>query len=291
MNLAPGHRLTTGDRTAYEVVGAGGTTARHAFHRARKRFWNYRDRDKTLYEADEDEALGVLVRVPRALEDLGPGEGLGRNDPEGMRRDLDFELERVLDRFGSPWLPEPLDVVVWPVATPAGAAGVPLLVLADPHAEPLGAVGAARPLLPLLRLGRELLGLLDRLHGDGLVTGGLHEDSLWLDAAGSWTLMCTAGIREPGDAEDLRADLRQWAEICRPILSRCRPEEREGRAREDFLWLAGRVQRVDEGASSAADLLRERAPARPLASLRAAVGRWVRRRDGPGRRRPDPPVA
>jgi hypothetical protein len=291
MNLAPGQRLTTGDRTVYEIVGGGNVTARHAFPRARKRFWNYRDRDKTLYEADEDEALGVLLRVPRAVADLGPGEGAGGIDFERMRRDLDFELERVLDRFGSPWLPEPLDVVDWPAATPAGAAGVPLLVLADPHAEPLAAVAATRPLPALLRLGRELLRLLDRLHGDGLVTGGLDEDSLWLDGSGSWTLMSTAGIRESTDAAEIRADLAQWAGICRPILARCRPDELEGSAREDYPWLGGRVQRVGAGASSAADLLSERASAGPLASFRAAVDRLARRRAGPGRRRPDPPVA
>src|SRR6185295_18541845 len=106
------------------------------------------DRDKALYEADAEEGLGVLVRVPRALEDL---------DPARIRRDLDFELEGVLD-LPLAGLPEPLDVVDWPVAIPEGAACVPLLVLADPHAAPLPERVAASPPPILWRLGRELLG-------------------------------------------------------------------------------------------------------------------------------------
>ena len=65
MNLTPGRRLTSGERTAYELGETAWTTPRHDWMRARKVFWNFRYPGEGLYEAGSDECLDVLVRVPK----------------------------------------------------------------------------------------------------------------------------------------------------------------------------------------------------------------------------------
>src|SRR4051794_12092164 len=118
MELTPGQRLTSGERTAYEIVDRGWEDVRHAhvYYRARKVFWNFRGVGLSIYEAGEEEWLDVLVRVPGLVTRIegpellvtGPSEPYPEValDPERLRRGLDFELEAVLGRSRGPWFLE-----------------------------------------------------------------------------------------------------------------------------------------------------------------------------------------
>jgi hypothetical protein len=259
-NLPPGTRLSAGERNVYEVVGVAWQGSRHTFIQARKHLWNYRFADRAFVEADEDERLAVLVRVPHAA---GPGSG-----------PLAFELD-ALSLADVPWLPEPLDVI------PAVEGGGPLLVLSDPHGDRLSArpVAGWPDAAPLIRLARELLGLLDALHRHGLAAGALDPADLVLDRAGNLTYLGTDRIA-PGSPEAVGADLGHWAGLTARLLWSLRfdppgtlpnwdraaetppapPPLADGPLADEYAWLAAHVgrclsPRLEDRPHSVADLL------------------------------------
>jgi hypothetical protein len=204
MNLTPGRRLTRGERTAYELVETAWTSPRHTWMRARKVFWNFRYPGQVLYEAESDEWLDVLVRVPHPTSSGGvPG------DPK-------FECESVLARADAPWFLEPLDILDQPDA-PGGA---PLLVLADPHAGRVGVGPSADPIVVMthVRMMTEALAMLDHLHRAGLAASALDPEDFLVDSTGRWFFLGTDRIEAASEASAISNDLAAWATCVERLL-------------------------------------------------------------------------
>jgi hypothetical protein len=302
MILTPAQRLSSGERTAYEVVEHFVSNRRHEVYLARKAFWNYRERDRSLYEADEDERLDVLIQAPRL-------DGPEAPDPSALHVGLDFELERVLSLAGVPGLPEPLDRIELPVVTRAGAIVVPLLVLAHPHSPPISTAlwrrGSSGRLLGFLR---EFLMMLGAFEDAGLaIDGELDDADLLVSPSGRWTFLATSAVRPIGPARPAQAGLACWTRVATSfllLLSRQAPAPPEpGWAsvpvpirldpgdslrdpeRDEFLWLADRLRRATEDPRpTIAELCRVPGPRRPRFGMARALGTGVRRLFGRGDR-------
>ncbi|HMB05598.1 MAG TPA: hypothetical protein VKP69_17920 [Isosphaeraceae bacterium] len=206
MNLTPGRRLTRGERTAYELVETAWTSTRHTWMRARKVFWNFRYPGQVLVldEAESDEWLDVLVRVPHPT---GSGGVLG--DPK-------FECESVLALADAPWFLEPLDILDQPDAP----GETPVLVLADPHAERVGAGPPADPIevMAHVRMMTEALAMLDHLHRAGLGASALDPEDFLVDPTGRWFFLGTDRIGAAGGASAMSNDLAAWATCVERLL-------------------------------------------------------------------------
>lgn len=191
MNLSRGDRIEGGPRSAYVIAGEGRVVSRHVAYPARKVFWNARTAAGRveLFEADPEEWLAVLVRVPT-----------GDAGPDCVR----FEAETVLALPGATALPEPLDVIE---DVPAGA----LLVVSDVAGRPLSEAcpepSSRAAFLDELRL------LLDRFHDAGLVVGPLDTSDFAVDAAGRWTFLGTDRVRRSASPADIRSDRAHLAEF------------------------------------------------------------------------------
>jgi hypothetical protein len=247
MNLTPGQRLLGGEHRAYDVLGPWIETPHHAFCRARKPFWNYRHQDGRLYEAEADEALQVLIRIPRR---------------EAGQADLDLELECMARLGDGPGLPEVIDLFEPVDSGSETVPRLPVLVLADPHGDLLvdqlgtDANAAARR----LRLLRESLVLLDALHQVGLHAGSAFDrSSIVIAPSGRWLTLGTDSIRPANSPDDTALDLRRWAALARPILGGIDADAGSLAATGDeFAWLAERLRRVEAGsATTIRDLMRE----------------------------------
>jgi hypothetical protein len=195
MHLEPGERLSNGAHNAYDVVAAGWSNSRHAFFPARKVFWNLRHPDRTMDEAGPAEGLEVLIRAP-----LGPGDG-----------NSESEWETVLAPGDAPWFLEPIDRLPPPDA-PGPGTDRPLVVLADPHARRLidGPPPDSSTASRLIRVGIEVLSLLDALHDAGLLAVGLDPGDFLLDREGRWFYLGTDRIRRGAAPEQRTNDLAAW---------------------------------------------------------------------------------
>ncbi len=244
MKLTPGMRLQGGDRSTYVLNDEGKPIHGQIFFRARKLFWNYRDRDRSLYEAPEDEGLAVLVRAPGSLD--GPGL-----DGDAWRKRLDEELRHALNLPDVPGLPEPLDVLNWRESTPAGDVDVPLLILSDPHGQAVSRVLDDEPRPHLPRVCHELLLMIDALDRNGMDVVGLDHDAVFLDEDGRWTYLGPLRHRSPGDPGTLQETLLAWSRFCQPIADRSTNGE-------EARWLRERLHRLStDRPLSASELLRE----------------------------------
>lgn len=213
MNLIPGTRLRCGEGCAYVCAQAAWTTSRHCFYRARKVFWNYHDEPKELYEADQDEWLDVLLRVPILTEQAAGQDG------EAYAGAIQFELEQVLSGPVAPWFPRPIDRIEAPAL---GADGSPapasVLVLPDPHGAPLSSGPPAPGELPrLLCLLDELLMLIDCVRQAGLSLGPIEPADLYVAPSG-WTFFGTDRVTQACSA-DQRGELLGWGRLACQVLT------------------------------------------------------------------------
>jgi hypothetical protein len=296
MNLTPGQRLESGERSIYQVEGRAFQVVRNVYYRARKVFWNYRDRDKALYEAAADEWLDVLVRVPYELDFVEEADPRDRHDPDALdaearRRELEFEQEALARLGGVPWFLEPIDRIDLSVETLAGPATVPAPVLPDPHGVLLAPGGGLVPLTRLIRLCREVLQMVEFLHGQNLAHRWIAGPKLLIDPSGRWFDLATDSLAR-SDRSDVgwpngTAWRMNWAMFCRPIVVRCLGRDElpklftpypleavrafaralpadppavplPDRAREEFAWLIGALRRLADSPHSPADLLEGR---------------------------------
>jgi hypothetical protein len=177
MKLTPGQRLTADLRDAYDIVGPAFDTSTHEFWKARRPFWNYRDRDRSLYGTDQDESLDVLVRVAHA----------------SYRDDLDIEFGRVLGVPGAAWFLTPLDRV----ALGGGFA----CVFGDPHGRRLSL--EETPVAERLRLSAEVKEMLEAFDEAGLVVDALDPGEFLIDTDGRWTFLGTHRVRPATSDADL----------------------------------------------------------------------------------------
>jgi hypothetical protein len=245
MKLTPGQRLSSGDRSSYQVEDRFLLTPRHVFYRAKKVVWNARDEEPPLYEAPPDEWLDVLLRAPVLLEFLNaaPAQApkplrLGDDEEPAvpsysevshLRQTLktEFELTQVLDQRDSPWFLEPLDQIELVVQTARGDATIPLLVLSDLHAKPLSSLHENRPIAQLLGLCREVLTMLESLHRAELVAGGVEARHILVHPSGRWWLLSTDCVARSSATGQRQADLASWGIFCLPFVARaCRPADR-----------------------------------------------------------------
>ncbi len=188
MNLLPGDRISSGSRTAYVINGSGRSVSRHRAYPARKVFWNARTQAGRieLVEADEEEQLAVVVRVP---EDGG----------KRAIEDLRFEAGSVLSLPGAPGLPEPLDLM-------AEEGREPWLVIAAASGESLEArrlEGVQRA-----RFLEELRGLLGIFHQAGLMAGPLEPLDFVIDGSGRWTFLGTDRVSRAESSGAIAEDAR-----------------------------------------------------------------------------------
>ncbi len=230
MNLAPGQRLSSGERSAYDVIEAGRRTPLFDFYRARKVFQDFRLAPPWLYETGVDECLNVLIRVPTG--------------PAAPATDLPFELEQVLalaevaHRF-----PLPVDRIDLAEGSALVLAGLPL--------------GELPPTEPTTRFAREVLEMVGSLHRRNLVTGGLEPSAFAFDEAGRWTFLGTGGVTLARSDAARAADLADWGEFCVEHLGGRAPDS----TTEGGRWLAGALRRClasdpSRRPRSAAELLR-----------------------------------
>ena len=218
MTQLPGQRIVGGPRCVYETVGAGWSTARHVYRRARKVYWNFKYPAEALVEADAEEGLDVLVRRAHS----------------GDTRD---ELQRELAtsaRFASGgWFLESVDRL--------DEDGTPVLVLADPHAERLvpGRPVEEESARGIDRLPPELLELLELLHESDLTTGAFESDDFLVDRTGRWYFLGTDLIAPASAARTPADDLTHWGRL---VLSL-----RQGRGSEEdpLILRARRCQSPD----------------------------------------------
>lgn len=273
MKLTPGSRLSSGGKDAYEVLGTGWETARHAWCKARKIYRNFRYPDPNLYETDAEECLDVLVRGSRL-----PASGPEMPDPNQER-------ETLAALPPAPWFLEPLDLLD-PPSEGTNAHGS-LLICADPHAKRLSEL---TPLTPrsagsVVRLLVEALTMLDAFHQAGFAATTLEPDDFLLDDTGRWFFLGTDRIKRAEASEWFRADLTQWAALADGLL-RGVDFLRDGE-RKDPQWLFERVQRclsddVSSRPTSVAELWHGPGRTRgPLAALRRALGARTRGPESP----------
>jgi hypothetical protein len=185
--------------------------------RARKVFWNFRYPGEGLYEAGPDEWLDVLVRVPK------PGVPAG--DPR-------FESGSVLPLDGALWFLECLDVL-----EPFEAPGMPpLLVLADPHAGPVGMGPPTDPAEASIRVRVmiEALAMLEHLQQAGMAVSVLVPEDFLVDPTGRWFFAGTDRVEPAGDPSALSKDLAAWASCVERWLG----ATGRGPAEESWPWIA-----------------------------------------------------
>jgi hypothetical protein len=328
MRLKPGQRLSSGQRSSFQVEERCLLTPRHVFYRAKKVTWNARDEEPVDREAASDELLGVLLRAPVLLEFLNAAP-VSKAEPTELGDDgevalhcsvpslgavsnirpsleTEFELKQVLDQREAPWFLEPLDRIDMVVHSVSGDATVPLLVVSDPHGEPLSSLDENTPLPQVLRLCREVLLMLELLHRAELVAGGVEAAHILVHPSGRWWLLSTDCVARSSEAAQREADLASWGEFCLPFVARaCPPADRSllsapaeaGRLRfespfwaalaraklgpapdldpagaADCRWLLDRLKRIANRPASGSELVR--APSRlerHLISLRMAI--------------------
>lgn len=238
MKLAPGTRLSSDERTAFEILGPAVEESRRLVYPARKVFWNYRFRDPALHEAGPDEALRVWVR--------GPAAGLGAESATARVR---FELEMVLNRLGAAWFLEPIDLIEpgpWLITS------APLGTRLDEGPRPDGP--------RLARVFLEALDMIEFLHRAHLVTGPLDPADFLIDRSGRWFFLGTDRVRAAGNDAATADDLTHWTDLVAPRLA-----DIAGSPGAD--WLAERVARCRSSApATVAELIEE--PARGPRLLR-----------------------
>jgi len=228
MNLTPGQRLSSGERSAYDVIEAARRTPLFDFYRARKVFHDFRLAPPMLYESAPDECPDVLIRVPSG----------------GALPDLDFELEHVL-----PWpefagrFPLPVDRIDHPEGSALVLAGLPL--------------GERSPTVDASRFAHEVLEMVERLHRRNLATGVLEPSAFAFDESEGWIFLGTGGVTSSRSDADLAADLTAWGEFCVELLGGKEPDP----TTEGGRWLTGAMGRclvadADGRPRTAAGLLR-----------------------------------
>jgi hypothetical protein len=326
MKITPGQRVASGPRSAYEVGERLHLTPRHAVYRTKKLLWNAHDDDPPIHEAPRDEHLHVLLRVPIVLEFLHPisdqtpqavvpaGFQSSTDEPPPdlslIRASLEQELElrEAMRSAGCVWFLEPLDVLGLVTHTASGELAVPVVVVADPHAEPLTRAAEGAPVGKVLRACRELLLMLEIAHHLELVVGGVGPSDVLLHPSGRWWFLNTDCLTRSTDPSARAADLTSWAALCIPHVARaCMPHDRlclepkpetdlhrfesefwtqltwsdpqpladlDAHGEADCRWLIGRLKRMSNRPAAAGDLVRALRPfERQLAALRARLRR------------------
>lgn len=208
MNVLPQGRIVAEDGTVYAVGESRFITDRYVYVSARMLFRNYRDQDRTLFEAPDDEAMPVLLRIHREVAD-----GRAQRDPALLDRIVREARSRTGLAFkspGRPGLPVPVDLITWSPVGAEGAIEAPVWVFADTAGRSwLDRPGDASTALEVL----QALAWLDQ---DGLRPLSLDPRSIIVDAEGRWAWLDVDVDRVKSRA-DGRETARLWAEFVRSI--------------------------------------------------------------------------
>jgi hypothetical protein len=220
MQFTDGQRLVMPGQTGYIVDRRVQQTPWHVLYAARKVFFNYRYAEREYYETEPDEWLDVLIRT-------GP-DGWPHESPTALyaRKLINYEATEVLPGRQS-WFAQPIDwlEVVWdgakcqvleqrragsgPTHKQAPERGMAsLLVMSKPHGQTLRAwrESAAATSVPAFRVAAEILDLLEELHSEGQIIGGISPDDFLIDESGRWTCLASDRVL----AADRAAEVRPW---------------------------------------------------------------------------------
>jgi hypothetical protein len=212
MMLTIGQRLEGRWPSAYVVGQRLMQTPWYELCAARKVFFNYRYRERSFYEAAEDECLDVLVRVgvparggagapsPASTDSSAAPGGAGaeseQREMHELRQLLWYEMTHVLGTGA--WFPEPIDwlelsLPVRPVEPPESASQIPILVMSQPHGTSLRDWRRTRVAGSdsTVRVAAEILDMLKSLHDAGQVVGAFSPDDFRIDEAGRLYFLAT----------------------------------------------------------------------------------------------------